>query len=443
MKKLTSAFVLIALFVLFPSIVYAQETVIRVGLLRSFANREVINIHNESITVGNGTNAGFIAVQTLNSSTGFQVRNTGGQVTISSGNEIIFTFTATVNQSAQIMVVGGMINMGDYIFRGIIEFQPSGGRINAINVIPLEEYLFGVLPSEMSPSFHIEALRAQAVAARTFTMYRVNRSTHQGFDLCDQYHCQVYRGAGTEHAQTNRAVNDTHGLKMFHNNNVIFAAYFSSSGGGTDNSENVWVEARPYLRGVFSVTEHDPMVWTRTYTWAQINTALQNTQGANIGTATGISITQVGPTGRPLEMTVHGTNGHRVIAREAISTFFSQAGQALPSRNFTLAGTAATSPVVAVTDGWTTHQVNLTEARAVDQRNISTNVFSRYIFDGHSMRRIDSTTNMVSGGTGITLNGRGWGHGVGMSQRGAEGMARQGFTFREILQHYYTGVEIR
>jgi len=444
MKKLVLVSIsILFILILFPSIVYAEVTVIRVGLVRSFANREVITIHNESITVGNGTSEGFVPVQTLNSSTGFQVRNTGGQVTISSGNEIIFTFTATVNQSAQVMVTGGMINMGDYTFRGIIEFQPSSGRLNAINVIPVEEYLFGVLPSEMSPSFHIEALRAQAVAARTFTMYRVQRSTHQGFDLCDLYHCQVYRGAGTEHEQTNRAVNDTQGLKMFHNNNIIFAAYFSSSGGGTDNSENVWVEARPYLRGVFSIAEHEPMVWTRTYTWAQINTALQNTQGADIGTATGISITQVGPTGRPLEMTVHGTNGNRVITREAISTFFSQAGQALPSRNFTLADTATSSPIVVVTDGWTTHQVNLADTRVVDQRNIPTNVFSNSIFDGFTTRRIDSTTTTVTGGTGITLNGRGWGHGVGMSQRGAEGMARQGFTFREILQHYYTGVEIR
>jgi stage II sporulation protein D len=185
------------------------------------------------------------------------------------------------------------------------------------------------------------------------------------------------------------------------------------------------------------------MVWTRTYTWAQINTALQNTQGADIGTATGISITQVGPTGRPLEMTVHGTNGQRVVTREAISTFFSRAGQALPSRNFTIGGAMPASPIVAVTDGWTTHQINLADARVVDQRNIPTSIFSRYIFDGFSMRRIDATTNIVSGGTGITLHGRGWGHGIGMSQRGAEGMARQGYTFREILQHYYTGVEIR
>jgi len=444
MKKtvFVGIFAFFALFVMFPMVVYAQDTIIRVGLLRSFANREVITIHNQSITVGNGTNVGFVPVQSLDSSNGFQVRNTGGQITISSGNEIVFTFVATVNQSAQVMVTGGMINMGDYTFRGIIEFQPAGGLVNAVNVISLEEYLFGVLPSEMSPSFHIEALRAQAVAARTFTMYRVGRSTHQGFDLCDLYHCQVYRGAGAEHEQTNRAVNDTRGLKMFHNNVIIFAAYFSSSGGGTDNSENVWVEARPYLRGVFSIDEHEPMVWTRTYTWAQINTALQNTTGANIGTATGISITQVGPTGRPLEMTVHGTTGNRVITREAINTFFAQAGQALPSRNFTLAGTATTTPVI-VTDGWSTRQVSLMEARAVDQRNIATNVFSRYIFDGVTMRRIDTTTNIVSGGTGITINGRGWGHGVGMSQRGAEGMARQGFTFREILQHYYTGVEIR
>ena len=432
------------IFMLFPIIIHASnDSMVRIGLQRSFSNRASITVSNTQIIVGHGTTGGFLPIQTLNSATGFIFRNSGGQVTVSSGNQVIFTFENTT-LSAQIRVQNELISMGDYQFRGYIEFRPSGGNLSAINVISIEEYLWSVVPAEMPPSFHIEALRAQAVAARTYTEYRRLRSphSHQGFDLCDTHHCQVSRGVRDEHPETTRAVNDTRGLMMYHNNRVILAAYFSSSGGGTDNSENVWVETRPYLRGVPSIAEHEPMIWTRTYTWAQITNALNNT-GTNIGTANGISITQVGQNGRPLEITIHATNGSRAISREAISSFFGHAGQSLPSRNFTIAGATPNSPVIMVTDGWTNNNTAISNLQVVDHIGVRRNITTGYIFDGHSLRPIHTASTIASGGTGITLSGRGWGHGVGMSQRGAEGMARLGYNFRQILHHYYTGVVIR
>jgi len=315
---------------------------------------------------------------------------------------------------------------------------------------------------EMSYHFHIDALKAQAIASRTFMIYRKNDGHHsvRGFDLCDDTHCQSYRGSGREHANTTRAVNETQGLMMFFNNAPILAVYHSSSGGSTDNSENVWQQARPYLRGVRDVVpEHDPVEWTRTFSWAEITTALTNA-GANIGTATGISITGTNTYGRVRELTVHGTSGQWRLTNEATRTFFAPIGGALMSRNFYIEGTGApaSTPAPAAQTVW------VTDGSGFASGVLSSFMFKNaqgaaivlpghgiYVFDGTTRRRIDSSqaqapppqNQVATGGTGVTLIGRGWGHGLGMGQRGAHGMALAGFSYREILRHYYTGVEIR
>ena len=427
---------------------------IRIGLTSNHANRDSIHISNTSIIAGYDNGGMFQAAsQTMYSADGFTARVTSGVVAIYSGNQQVFTFADS--RGAQVMdAQGGPVILGSYSYRGVIELSPSSGRLTAINVICVEQYLYGVLPMEMSYSFHIEALRAQAIASRTFMVYRMNEGnhTHQGFDLCDGVHCQSYRGTGREHVNTTRAVNDTQGLMMFHNNSVILAVYFASSGGSTDNSENVWVQARPYLRAVQDIAEHDPAEWTRSFTWAQLTTALQNA-GASIGTATGLAITQTGPYGRVQELTFTGTGGTWQLTGEAIRTFFAPIGGNLMSRNFYIAGAAPAPPPAAVT-------VFVTDGQRVVNSGIAALLWRNlqglalplpsdgiYVYDGTNLRRIEAATTTQSepatGGTGITLVGRGWGHGVGMSQRGAHGMALAGYSYREILLHYFTGIEIR
>ena len=220
------------------------------------------------------------------------------------------------------------------------------------------------------------------------------------------------------------------------------ANYFSSSGGSTDNSEDVWFEARPYLRSVNEIHEHEPMVWTRSFTWSELTYAASRA-GANIGTVTGISVSSVGVSGRATELTLHGTGGTWSVNREPIRNFFGPIGGTLPSRNFTITGGMPSTPIVTITDGMQARSMQLNTITVYDIRGGTGNVHMGYIFDGVNMRRVDFVPVIVSGGLGITINGAGWGHGVGMSQRGAEGMARLGFSFREILLHYYTGVKIR
>ena len=412
---------------------------IRIGLTHEFANRDSIVIGNNNISVGYDNNGAFLAVTTLQSTGGFTARVTGGVVTLHSGGQQVHAFDST--RSAQIRDAGGgTVSLGGYSYRGVIELRQSGGRLTAINVLCPEEYLYGVLPTEMSHSFHINALRAQAIASRTFMLYRMNEASHiaSGFHLCDGTHCQSYRGANREHATTTQAVGDTRGLMMFHSNAPILAVYFASSGGSTDNSENVWVQTRPYLRAVQDIHEHDPVEWTRTFTWAEITQALQAT-GANIGTATGLSITGTNQFGRVQEITITGTSGTWRLNGEQTRTFFASIGGTLMSRNFHVAGAQAGVPAVSVTDGARTVTAGLSSFFWQGRQTVV------YVFDGITTRRVDvaGTGQDQAGGNGVTLIGSGWGHGIGMSQRGAHGMALAGYTYRQILLHFYTDVEIR
>jgi stage II sporulation protein D len=317
--------------------------------------------------------------------------------------------------------------------------------ITAVNIICPEEYLFGVVPAEMVPSWHPQALMAQAVAARTFLYRRTMEGRHaaQAFHICDNTHCQSYRGAGHERETTTAAVLATRGTMIFFDNQPILASYFTSSGGATENSENVWVEALPYLRSVNEIAELNPLQWTRHFSWSELTTLLQ-IANVNIGIATGISTTVIGNSGRVLELTIFGTTGQHRLMRDNIRTFFSPAtGGALQSVNFRILEAMPELPTVFVYDGRQLVTASLSSFHGLDARGNPTSIHMAYIFDGTTMRRVVPPPVTASGGTGITFAGSGSGHGVGMSQHGAEAMARLGFTYREILLHYYTGAEIR
>ena len=449
MKRLMKMLITFAVIVAASNIfsVAAHATTLRIGLMRSFRDQASVNISNNHITVGRGLADGtFNAIQDLHSTGGFTIQAQGGAVTVSAGSAVQFTFTADAYGNPQIRIPGGgTVSMGEYNFRGAMEFMPSGGVFTPVNVVSVEDYLYGVVPAEMFPRFHIEALRAQAVASRTFAIHNRNGGRHRnlGFDLCDRYCCQVYRGADAEQAATTQAVRDTAGLMLLYGGEPILAAYFSSSGGVTDASENVWVDALPYLRSVAEIApEYNPMVWERQFTWAQLTQAAQ-AAGANIGTVTGISVTRTASGGRAKELTFTGTNGQWTRTGEHIRNVFSPIDGQLPSRNFNIAGATSTSGDVYVTDGVVGNSGALSGFHVASGQGVATTVAEAYVFDGQNTRRLQSAAATATGGTGITINGRGWGHGVGMSQRGAEGMAREGFDFRAILSHYYTGVEIR
>ena len=452
MKKFIVFMCTMAAFILaFAGTAYAST--IRVGLTRNFNNRDSITIPTNNIQLGRGAADGsFSYLRTLNSTSGFTLTVYGGQIVVRSGGTggtIQFTFLNNVDGGPQIRPVSGFLAMGSEQYRGVMEFRLSGGRITAINVINIEEYLYGVVPLEMAAHFHTEALRAQAVAARTYAMHRIHHTSHpgSGFHICDTTCCQSYMGAGREHANSTQAVRDTRGIMIFAPGGTVplLTPYHSSSGGSTDNSENVWGTNVPHLRGVLDTYEQNPRIWSRTYTWAQLTQAVNAQSGApNIGNVTGLTIART-HLGRVQELTFTGTNGQWTATRQTTMSVFNHIDRSLYSRNFTLAGAGGTAGNVSITSGVTTRIAPAAGLYIVNRYGqvVRTNV--THVFDGTTSRRLDGaqTVTTATNPTGVTINGRGWGHGVGMSQQGANSMAQAGHDFRSILRHYYTGVEIR
>lgn len=345
---------------------------------------------------------------------------------------------------------GGLIYLGNRSYRGVLETgRHTGQGITPVNIINIEEYLFSVVPSEMPASWHLEALKAQAIAARSFTYTRRGSHNHLGYELCDTIFSQVYSGTEIEHPNSTKAVIQTQGIMAFYNGNVILATYFSSSGGFTEYSENVWIEALPYLRSVASPHEIGALEWERTFTLSEIS-LLANS--LNIGNVTSISISHT-PNGRVESLILNGANGTYYIERESIRTFFAPSpGGSLPSRNFVMVGGQNA-----------THMRSgayLRNIATISQNNLyQSSIYNFYaIYAYGSIIAVDNPTLIgyykynlsyqpiqikESTSYNIVFSGRGWGHGVGMSQFGANSLAQLGYNHIAILQHYYTGVEIR
>ncbi|MDR2183260.1 MAG: SpoIID/LytB domain-containing protein [Clostridiales bacterium] len=402
------------------------------------------------------------------------VRPSSSRVSLSSGGQVVL-ISDNVNINLQIQGAQGITSLGQRQYRGVIELARFGGNLlTAVNVVDLEEYLWSVVPSEMPAGWHPEALKAQAVAARTYTVFRIGSLAHRGYDLCDTQFSQVYTGVGNEHPNTTAAVNATRGIMIFYNGLPIEAVYFSSSGGFTDNSENVWVAAVPYLRAVAEIHEPDARQWTRTVTLTQLNGILA-ANDINIGNATGLQLGK-SANGRVQELTITGTTGQHTIRNEAARRFFSPS---LYSRNFTISGGMSVHGAPGAHQApplraYLQTSTGLSDASlaglqvqgqfgrtSLGQEGISVQSASRVV----NLLAVTPTPNLpdlpyqpnlpdrpqisnaivsstVSTDYTIQLVGRGWGHGVGMSQHGAHGMAQMGHNFRQILQHYYTGVEI-
>jgi stage II sporulation protein D len=309
----------------------------------------------------------------------------------------------------------------------------------------------------MPALWHIEAVKAQAVAARSFTLYRAGR-VGGDYDLCDTTFSQVYTGVSREHPNSTLAVNETAGLVMVHDGVPIFAAYSACAGGHTNNSEDVWVTALPFLRAVPEKYPGNNLPWRRTVTLTEINRLLTSAN-INIGQAQYIEII-TSDYGLVMELKIHGQTGIHTVHRGNVTSFFSPLeGGSLRSRTFTITG-GTTTPLGNVSPVSQSPQTQLQETFILGASgNLVTANFPQglYFIDSSGIISPISTetetpqeetppirqaVSVRSSGYHIILDGRGWGHGVGMSQHGANAMAQMGYTFTEILLWYYTGVDI-
>lgn len=147
---------------------------------------------------------------------------------------------------------GGFISAKKKWYRGYLIIQNRGQKLTVINNVDMEDYLKGVVPSEMPSGWELEALKAQAIAARSYAIANLGKRGSLGYDLKDTPEDQAYGGASAETSRTNTAVDETSGLVLTYNYKVISAFYSASAGGQTINAKEAWGSDLPYIRSVNS-----------------------------------------------------------------------------------------------------------------------------------------------------------------------------------------------
>ncbi len=143
---------------------------------------------------------------------------------------------------------GGFVNAKRKWYRGFLRVQNKGNKLTVINDVGLEDYIKGVVPSEMPSSWEMEALKAQAIAARSYALANLGKRANLGFDLKDTPEDQAYGGASAETVRTNTAVEQTSKLVLTYNYKVVSAYYSASAGGQTISAKDVWGAEVPYIR---------------------------------------------------------------------------------------------------------------------------------------------------------------------------------------------------
>lgn len=426
---------------------------IRVGLESVYKNGRNFSVSNSRIEVFESNGAKIASAE---SAGGFRIYYQDGIVIEGNGSNYKSQTPIWILDAS-----GGELSLGNRRYRGMVELSVKGTDIVIVNVLSLREYLYSMVPSEMPSGWHLEALKAQACAGRTYAVTQMNNHKDSGYNLCDTIHCQVYLGAGNEAQSTTSAVNATANQVIYYNNSPISAVFYSSSGGVTASSENVWQNPLPYLRSVEDPFDTTGKRWTRQFSWNEVTTLLRE-NGANIGTAVGAYISKTSDGGRVMELTIVATGGNKVLEKEAIRTFFSKStGGSLESRYFMFsdgsgsvsAGNGSGNAPVYVLGKDRPIQTNASGLFTLNQNKstpVSDNGSTVYLVGSSEKRALMlSGKTSISGGltqaTGdaFVIVGAGWGHGVGLSQHGANGMAQAGFTYDQILKHYYQGVEIR
>jgi len=343
----------------------------------------------------------------------------------------------------------GLMSIDGKKYRGYVSFLGNRNGLSVINHVDIESYLYGVVPKEIPSLSSEEALKAQAVAARSYAYSTMDKHLNEGYNVCDTTHCQVYGGYDAEQATTNRAVDHTRGLIAKYNGVVANTVFHSSSGGHTESSENVWGGRVPYL-----VAVEDPYsLNTINSSWeVAIDSSRMNQMllegGIDIGEVRGIDISEKTVSGRVVELVLNGSRGTAQVSGERFrslmgnttikSTLFSIQGDVAPGNVDNSLIYAASGRRVQLLEG-DRGKISIISG---DGRVRSYSYESMTVIgDGGVFTYKTPETVDISRGS-VVISGRGFGHGIGMSQYGAIEMAKQGFSFEEILEHYYTGIEI-
>lgn len=286
----------------------------------------------------------------------------------------------TGNRSSRIVRLSAirMVRVNGKSYRGLIELSSQNGKLLVVNELPLEQYLVGVINSEISSTWPMESIKTQAVIARTFAVAKKRERLKSYYHLESTVMDQAYDGSDQEDSRASRGVVETEGEVLVYNGSIIQAFYHANSGGRTEASQNVWSVSLPYLQGVecqYGLTSTTSS-WEQNLPLTRIESALK---------VYGISDIKVGPR----------NNRGRL---KTVLLVTEQGNISLPATKFRMA------------------------------------IGSTVIKSTNFSVRVDGNTAL--------FNGSGYGHGVGLCQYGAKQRALDGFSYKEILSYYYPGTRL-
>lgn len=358
-------------------------------------------------------------------------------------------------EAATFLPVGEGLNLFTWEgkpYRGKLVVYNEAGGLVAVNVLGMEAYLYGVIGPEMGASAPLEALKAQAVVSRSYALSFLGKGLL--FDVKADTSNQVYKGYSAETARIRQAGDETAGEVLFYGGKVVLAYFHANAGGYTEDSENVWGEVLPYLRGVPSPDDVYALRYPRqvngwpanTYQWEKIFTreelagqvARWNEQNQgkvenqiNVGEIIELQASSKTKSGRVTELKLIGTEGTKSFYRDRIRSPF---GLRSTLFNLTL---DATVWLLGNNSKKASAQGRYFWAEGKGKREPLRKSADNYFVAG-----AEETRAVPKVFQKVTFTGKGYGHGVGMSQWGAQGMAAQGKNYREILLYYYQGVQI-
>ncbi|MDD5080157.1 MAG: SpoIID/LytB domain-containing protein [Candidatus Omnitrophica bacterium] len=310
-------------------------------------------------------------------------------------------------------------NQADRSYRGQIEVNVIPAGLSVINKVSLEEYLYSVVPSEMPASWPKEALKAQAIAARSEALTKLGRHKNEGFDFCPEVHCQVYAGVENESPNTNQVVDETRGLFLTYKGKPVDAIYSSCCGGNTQDNIFSSKEDFPYLCGVMDSVAEQGLDFP--FSPYELDTWLKKP-----------------PKGLLCDIPEYAANVNfrwvRIYTPEDIQRMLAEVAPGLgKARNIIV--------------------VKRNKFGHIDILKITGSKSSYLLKRESNIRKtlggLRSTVFKVEAEYGkdrkpqkFVIYGAGWGHAVGMCQAGCRGMANQGRGYRDILKHYFTGVNL-
>ena len=331
----------------------------------------------------------------------------------------------------------GSVWLQKHHYRGRLWIRPQGDVLQVVNLVGLETYLASVVGSEMPASWPLEALRAQAVAARTYALRALRPTTGRAYDLKATVASQMYLGVEAETASTQAAVAGTRGLVLTYGDGLIEAVFHSSGGGITENSGELWAQQLPYLVSVVDFDNGSPVRDWR----LPLGDGLVRKGFPEIGSLERIEVLSTSSSGRVRQARVLGSAGAVVVTgaelRSRLGLKSTLVQFSLEPMNAPLLTDQAGPSLAGTPQAGTASEPLTAAAPSATVRGATPAPLQLPpLPPAWDARAAHSSLQWVA-------IGRGFGHGIGMSQWGACAMARRGEGFEQILQHYYRGTQLR